>query len=148
MWQICGACGIIGESYTKICSWDISLACVNLNCLCHHFLVPSSERCWSLQARCCGAVTTGHVRSCYPWYDGDWESVGEPCLIYLESVALSYPYIGANSLAFSCMVIFSELADLGHSGKDSGRQLFSGTDTKPAIKFPPVASPQWEEQVP
>ncbi|KAF9681753.1 hypothetical protein SADUNF_Sadunf05G0035600 [Salix dunnii] len=40
-----------------------------------------------------------------------------------------------------------ELVDLGQSGKDSGRQVFSGTDTKPAIKFPPVVTAQWEEQI-
>ncbi|CAK7355014.1 unnamed protein product [Dovyalis caffra] len=40
-----------------------------------------------------------------------------------------------------------ELVDLGHSGKDSGRQVFSGTDTKPAIMFPPVVTAQWEEQI-
>ncbi|KAL9356343.1 hypothetical protein Peur_049596 [Populus x canadensis] len=40
-----------------------------------------------------------------------------------------------------------ELVDLGQSGKDSGRQVFSGTDTKPAIMFPPVVTAQWEEQI-
>nr|TKR79229.1 callose synthase 5 [Populus alba] len=40
-----------------------------------------------------------------------------------------------------------ELVDLGQSGKDSGRQVFSGTDTKPAIMFPPVVTTQWEEQI-
>ncbi|XP_043804550.1 callose synthase 5 [Manihot esculenta] len=40
-----------------------------------------------------------------------------------------------------------ELVDLGHGGKDSGRQLFSGTDTKPAIMFPPAMTAQWEEQI-
>ncbi|KAJ6775207.1 CALLOSE SYNTHASE 5 [Salix purpurea] len=40
-----------------------------------------------------------------------------------------------------------ELVDLGQSGKDSGRQVFSGSDTKPAIKFPPVVTAQWEEQI-
>lgn len=48
---------------------------------------------------------------------------------------------------FSFVIIFSELVDLGHSGKDAGRQLFAGTDPKPAIMFPPVVTAQWEEQV-
>jgi len=56
--------------------------------------------------------------------------------------------MSANSPACSCVMIFSELVDLGQSGKDSGRQVFSGTDTKPAIMFPPVVTAQWEEQVP
>ena len=56
--------------------------------------------------------------------------------------------MSANSQACSCVMIFSELVDLGQSGKDSGRQVFSGSDTKPAIKFPPVVTAQWEEQVP
>ncbi|GAU38073.1 hypothetical protein TSUD_318670 [Trifolium subterraneum] len=41
----------------------------------------------------------------------------------------------------------SELAELNHSSKDSGRQLFAGTDAKPAVLFPPVATAQWEEQI-
>ncbi|XP_060675092.1 callose synthase 5 [Ziziphus jujuba] len=40
-----------------------------------------------------------------------------------------------------------ELAEVGHSSKDSGRQLFAGTDKKPAIAFPPVVTAQWEEQI-
>ncbi|XP_058006426.1 callose synthase 5-like [Hevea brasiliensis] len=40
-----------------------------------------------------------------------------------------------------------ESMDLGHGGKDSGRQLFSGTDAKPAIMFPPVVTAQWDEQI-
>ncbi|KAJ6737354.1 GLUCAN SYNTHASE-LIKE PROTEIN [Salix viminalis] len=56
-------------------------------------------------------------------------------------------HMSANSQACSCVMIFSELVDLGQSGKDSGRQVFSGTDTKPAIKFPPVVTAQWEEQI-
>ncbi|CAI0428151.1 unnamed protein product [Linum tenue] len=40
-----------------------------------------------------------------------------------------------------------ELVDLGHSGKDSGRQLFAGTDPRPAVVFPPPASAQWDEQI-
>eukprot|EP00257_Ricinus_communis_P021658 XP_015581193.1 callose synthase 5 isoform X2 [Ricinus communis] len=40
-----------------------------------------------------------------------------------------------------------ELVDIGPNGKDSGRQLFAGTDTKPAIMFPPVVTAQWEEQI-
>ncbi|XP_065874935.1 callose synthase 5-like [Euphorbia lathyris] len=40
-----------------------------------------------------------------------------------------------------------ELVDLGHGAKDSGTQLFDGTDTKPAIMFPPLVTAQWEEQV-
>lgn len=34
-----------------------------------------------------------------------------------------------------------------NSNKESGRQLFSGIDSKPAILYPPVITPQWEEQV-
>ncbi|XP_057418669.1 callose synthase 5 [Lotus japonicus] len=41
----------------------------------------------------------------------------------------------------------SELAELNHSSKDSGRQLFAGTDAKPAVLFPPVVTAQWEEQI-
>ncbi|PON36082.1 Glycosyl transferase [Parasponia andersonii] len=40
-----------------------------------------------------------------------------------------------------------ELIEVGHSSKDSGRQLFAGTDTRPAIAFPPVVTAQWEEQI-
>lgn len=61
--------------------------------------------------------------------------------IYLFSLRkltiLLFPYVITNR----------ELVDLGHGGKDSGRQLFSGTDTKPAIMFPPAMTAQWEEQV-
>ncbi|KAJ4970358.1 hypothetical protein NE237_003457 [Protea cynaroides] len=38
-----------------------------------------------------------------------------------------------------------ELVELGHGNKD--RQLFAGTDQKPAIVFPPVVTAQWEEQI-
>lgn len=38
------------------------------------------------------------------------------------------------------------MAELGHN-KDSGRQLFAGTDARPAINFPPSVTAQWEEQV-
>lgn len=41
----------------------------------------------------------------------------------------------------------SELVELGHTNKESGRQLFAGTDAKPAILFPPVETAQWDEQV-
>ncbi|OVA15866.1 Glycosyl transferase [Macleaya cordata] len=42
-----------------------------------------------------------------------------------------------------------ELVELGHGSKDSvpRRQLFAGTDPKPAIVFPPVVTAQWEEQI-
>ncbi|XP_077211954.1 callose synthase 5-like [Tasmannia lanceolata] len=42
-----------------------------------------------------------------------------------------------------------ELAELGHGNKDSvpRRQLFAGTDPKPAISFPHVVTAQWEEQI-
>ncbi|KAH7566057.1 hypothetical protein JRO89_XS08G0076000 [Xanthoceras sorbifolium] len=40
-----------------------------------------------------------------------------------------------------------ELVELGNSNKESGRQLFNGTDAKPAIVFPPVVTAQWEEQI-
>ncbi|KHN31144.1 Callose synthase 5 [Glycine soja] len=41
----------------------------------------------------------------------------------------------------------SELAELNHSSKDTGRQLFAGTDAKPAVLFPPLVTAQWEEQI-
>ncbi|KAK7282334.1 hypothetical protein RIF29_11015 [Crotalaria pallida] len=41
----------------------------------------------------------------------------------------------------------SELAELNQSSKDTGRQLFAGTDTKPAVVFPPIVTAQWEEQI-
>ncbi|XP_010530602.1 PREDICTED: callose synthase 5 [Tarenaya hassleriana] len=40
-----------------------------------------------------------------------------------------------------------ELVELGHTNKESGRQLFTGTDAKPAILFPPPATAQWDEQI-
>ncbi|XP_048434519.1 callose synthase 5-like [Pyrus x bretschneideri] len=40
-----------------------------------------------------------------------------------------------------------ELVEVGHSSKDAGRQLFAGTDAKPAILFPPPVTAQWEEQI-
>ncbi|KAK9102524.1 hypothetical protein Sjap_019778 [Stephania japonica] len=42
-----------------------------------------------------------------------------------------------------------ELVELGHGNKDTvpRRQLFAGTDQRPAIVFPPVATAQWEEQI-
>lgn len=42
---------------------------------------------------------------------------------------------------------FSEIVEFGHNSKDSGRQLFDKTDSRPAIVFPPVVTAQWEEQV-
>ncbi|XP_019437222.1 PREDICTED: callose synthase 5-like [Lupinus angustifolius] len=41
----------------------------------------------------------------------------------------------------------SELVELNQSSKDTGRQLFAGTDAKPAIEFPPKVTAQWEEQI-
>ncbi|KAL4347308.1 hypothetical protein GQ457_17G019710 [Hibiscus cannabinus] len=41
----------------------------------------------------------------------------------------------------------SELVELGHSNKESGRQIFAGTDEKPAIAFPPVLTAHWIEQI-
>ncbi|KAL2342918.1 hypothetical protein Fmac_004203 [Flemingia macrophylla] len=41
----------------------------------------------------------------------------------------------------------SELAELNQSSKDTGRQIFAGTEAKPAILFPPVVTAQWEEQI-
>ncbi|KAK7350886.1 hypothetical protein VNO77_09919 [Canavalia gladiata] len=41
----------------------------------------------------------------------------------------------------------SELAELNHSSKDAGMQLFAGTDAKPAVLFPPLVTSQWEEQI-
>ncbi|KAH1047451.1 hypothetical protein J1N35_038235 [Gossypium stocksii] len=40
-----------------------------------------------------------------------------------------------------------ELVELGHSNKESGRQLFAGTDEKPALVFPPVLTAHWVEQI-
>lgn len=40
-----------------------------------------------------------------------------------------------------------DVLELGHSSKDTGRQLFAGTDPKPAILFPPVVTAHWEEQI-
>ncbi|CAL5325886.1 unnamed protein product [Camellia sinensis] len=40
-----------------------------------------------------------------------------------------------------------EVVELGHSSKDSGRQLFANTDAKPAIVFPPAVTAQWDEQI-
>uniref|UniRef100_A0A7N0UVT5 1,3-beta-glucan synthase n=1 Tax=Kalanchoe fedtschenkoi TaxID=63787 RepID=A0A7N0UVT5_KALFE len=39
-----------------------------------------------------------------------------------------------------------ELVELGHSNKDA-RQLFAGSDPKPAVVFPPVVTAQWDEQI-
>uniref|UniRef100_A0A7N0TVA2 1,3-beta-glucan synthase n=1 Tax=Kalanchoe fedtschenkoi TaxID=63787 RepID=A0A7N0TVA2_KALFE len=39
-----------------------------------------------------------------------------------------------------------ELVELGHSNKDA-RQLFAGTDPKPAVVFPPAVTAQWDEQI-
>ncbi|KHN29244.1 Callose synthase 5 [Glycine soja] len=41
----------------------------------------------------------------------------------------------------------SELAELHQSSKDTGQQVFAGTEAKPAILFPPVVTAQWEEQI-
>ncbi|KAJ1405051.1 Vacuolar protein sorting-associate protein Vta1/Callose synthase, N-terminal [Sesbania bispinosa] len=41
----------------------------------------------------------------------------------------------------------SELAELNQSSKDTGQQVFAGTEAKPAIVFPPVITAQWEEQI-
>ncbi|KAE8670869.1 Callose synthase 3 [Hibiscus syriacus] len=41
----------------------------------------------------------------------------------------------------------SELVELGHSNKESGRQIFAGTDEKPAIAYPPVLTAHWVEQM-
>ncbi|KAI8540658.1 hypothetical protein RHMOL_Rhmol08G0003600 [Rhododendron molle] len=40
-----------------------------------------------------------------------------------------------------------EVVELGNSSKDSGRQLFVSSDSKPAIVFPPAVTAQWEEQI-
>ena len=50
-------------------------------------------------------------------------------------------------ICFLYIKYFSEVVELGHSSKDSGRQLFANTDAKPAIVFPPAVTAQWEEQV-
>ncbi|XP_059643980.1 callose synthase 5-like isoform X2 [Cornus florida] len=40
-----------------------------------------------------------------------------------------------------------EVVELGHGSKDSGKQLFASTNSKPAILFPPIDTAQWEEQI-
>ncbi|MCD7448465.1 Callose synthase 5 [Datura stramonium] len=40
-----------------------------------------------------------------------------------------------------------ELVELGHNGRDSGKQLFANTDSRTAIAFPPPVTAQWEEQI-
>jgi len=45
------------------------------------------------------------------------------------------------------LMFISELAELNQSSKDTGQQIFAGTEGKPAILFPPVVTAQWEEQV-
>lgn len=44
-------------------------------------------------------------------------------------------------------MFISELAELNQISKDTGRQVFAGTEAKPAVAFPPVVTAQWEEQV-
>ncbi|KAL5053268.1 hypothetical protein RYX36_033950 [Vicia faba] len=41
----------------------------------------------------------------------------------------------------------SELAELNQISKDTGAQVFAGTEAMPAIVFPPVVTAQWEEQL-
>ncbi|MED6139958.1 Callose synthase 5 [Stylosanthes scabra] len=41
----------------------------------------------------------------------------------------------------------SELAELNQSSKVTGRQVFAGSEVKPAIVYPPVVTAQWEEQI-
>lgn len=50
-------------------------------------------------------------------------------------------------LDFLLLMFISELAELHQSSKDTGQQVFAGTEAKPAILFPPVVTAQWEEQV-
>ncbi|KAL6993020.1 Callose synthase 5 [Sarracenia purpurea var. burkii] len=40
-----------------------------------------------------------------------------------------------------------EVVELVNSSKDTGRQLFANTDSKPSIVFPPAVTAQWEEQI-
>ncbi|CAN8244009.1 unnamed protein product [Cochlearia groenlandica] len=40
-----------------------------------------------------------------------------------------------------------DLVKLAHTNKDSGKQIFVGTDAEPAILFPPMATAQWDEQI-
>lgn len=51
------------------------------------------------------------------------------------------------NLIFALVYYFRELVELGHSGRDSGKQLFANTDSRTAIAFPPPVTAQWEEQV-
>lgn len=55
-------------------------------------------------------------------------------------------FIENNNACFLVMFI-SEMAELNQSSKDTGAQVFAGTEAKPAIAFPPVITAQWEEQV-
>jgi len=48
---------------------------------------------------------------------------------------------------FLCLMFISELAELNQISKDTGQQIFAGTEGNPAIRFPPVVTAQWEEQV-
>ncbi|RHN43110.1 putative 1,3-beta-glucan synthase [Medicago truncatula] len=41
----------------------------------------------------------------------------------------------------------SELAELHQISKDTGKQVFAGTEAMPAIAFPPVVTAHWEEQL-
>jgi callose synthase len=44
-------------------------------------------------------------------------------------------------------MLISQLAELNQISKDTGEQVFAGTEAMPAIAFPPVVTAQWEEQV-
>ncbi|KAB1210572.1 Callose synthase 5 [Morella rubra] len=79
----------------------------------------------------------------------------------LNSCTVHFPLLLCASIVESCCtedlkqqdekdtVYYStlELVEVGHSSKDSGRQLFAGNDAKPAIVFPPIVTAQWEEQI-
>lgn len=80
-----------------------------------------------------------------------WLTLLEPVCAdsYLSLVGKvwNFPYEDNNTCHLSCNISFRELVEVGHSSKDSGRQLFAGNDAKPAIVFPPIVTAQWEEQV-
>jgi len=78
--------------------------------------------------------------------------VNENRLVNLTALNLEYnnSYLSSdnnNNVCFHTVMFFSELAELYHSSKDTGRQLFAGTDARPAVLFPPVLTAQWDEQV-
>ncbi|KAF3440590.1 hypothetical protein FNV43_RR18874 [Rhamnella rubrinervis] len=71
--------------------------------------------------------------------DGDPSKKGTVVLLLQDMLEVVTRDIMVNEIR--------ELVEVGHSSKDSGRQLFAGTDQKPSIAYPPVVTAQWEEQI-